>query len=291
MTYIPLPTATAEPSGADLGVVVRLMAETELHALDQLFVAQFHGMLHGRVTKILHIMGSRVKGWDSTSILGDAAEYLDTSQSRVNAVATGTTYYIRSSNAGDTAAGTGARTVRVYWLDSAGALQTTTATLNGTTPVSLGSGFSYFIWMEVASVGTNTTSLGDISISSNAVGAPVTSEIVEWIERGGNRSLSGRVKVPTGWTGYMLDWHYGAISASMDVRLRGDYFTDDKVLSSGVFHFLDRAYLAAGDQGGRNLHYVKVPAGAEVKVSAYPGSVGAGNKLDCDFDILLVEDV
>jgi hypothetical protein len=38
----------------------------------------------------------------------------------------------------------------------------------------------------------------------------------------------------------------------------------------------------------RDLHYAIVPAGAEVKISAYPGGSPAGNKLDCDFDVLIL---
>ncbi len=163
--------------------------------------------------------------------------------------------------------------------------------MNGTTPVSIGSGYSYFLWAEVATVGSDTVSAGNITISSNAGGAPAVSEIVEQISSGGNRSMSGRIKVPTGYTGYLIDWDSRAISATMDVRLRGDFFTDiTNGLSPGVFHFLNRIFLASGGGETRDLHYRKVPSGAEVKVSAFPGGTPAGNKLECDFDILIIAD-
>lgn len=248
------------------------------------------GKVAGRSAMRWRIFGSRSKGWSSTSILGDAAEYLDTSQPRINAVNSATTYYIRSSSASDDGSpvGTGVRTVRIYCLDTAGSPTTITATLDGTTPVSIGSGISYFLWAEVATIGSNTVSVGNITISSNAVGAPAVSEIVEYIAAGGNRSLSGRVKVPTGYSGFLLDWGASAISATMDTRLRGDFLQDDISLSSGVFHFLDRMFLAAGGQDVSDLHYDPVPSGAEVKISAFPGGTPAGNKLECHFDILLI---
>ena len=284
------PVATTTPTNGDVGIVVRPMPGTEVHALNQELVTQLHGMIHGKTATIWHIMGARSQGWSSTSVLGDVAEYLDTSQPRLNDVSTGTTYYIRSSSASDDGdpVGTGARTVRIFYLDTLGDAQRVTVTLNGTTPVSLGSGFSYFLWMEVATVGSSSTSVGNLTISSNAAGAPAVSEIVEYIAAGGNRSLSGRVKIPTGYTGYLIDWSAMAIGNTMDTRLRGDYFSDDHTSSPGVFHFLDRAFLASGANATMDLHYEYAPAGSEIKVSAIPGGAPAGNKIDVHFDLLLI---
>lgn len=288
---LPIPVGTTAPSNGDRALIVRPMPGTEVHALNQEFFIQLHGSIHGQHTHIWHVLGSRSKGWSSTATLGDAAEYLDTSQPRINDVVVGTTYYLRSSSASDTAGGTGMRTVRIYYLDSAGAHQKATFTLNGTTPVAMGNDYSYVLWAEAASVGSNTVAVGNISISTNAAGAPAVSEIVEWIEVGGNRSLSGRIKVPNDHTGYLIDWHCRAISNTMDVRIRGDFFSDDREASPGVFHFIDRSFLSAGASDGRDLHYAIVPAGAEVKVSAIPGGAQAGNKIDCDFDLIIVQNV
>ena len=301
MSYVALPTSTTDPGASDLGVVVRVAGMPNVHALDQEFITEFHAEIEGRHAMIWHIMGSRTKGWSSTSVLGDACEYLDTSQPRANDVSAASTYYIRSSSASDDGApvGTGARTVRIYYLDTTGVAATVTVTMDGTTATILpegtagagaGKGYSYFLWAEVATVGSNTESVGDIAISTTAAGAPAVSTIVEWIESGGNRSLSGRCKVPLAHTGYLIDWQASAISATMDVRVRADSFADDGALSSGVFHFKDRAFLASGANADRTLHYKKVPALCEVKISAFPGGAPAGNKIDCDFDILLIAD-
>jgi hypothetical protein len=289
MSFTPLPTATTTPGDSDTGVVVRLVGGSEVHSLQQEFVANLHGSIHGKTAYIWHVMGSRSRGWSSTSVLGDAAEYLDTSQPRINDVSSGTTYYICSSNANDTAGGTGARTVRIFYLNGSGVPTATTATMNGTTPVSLGSGFTYFLWAEVATVGSNTTAVGDIIIGTNAGAVSTVAQTVEMIAAGGNRSLSGRVKIPTGYTGYIIDWHCSSISSTMDTRLRGDFFQDNgRTRSAGVFHFMDRVFLSSGASSVRDLHYAIIPADAEVKISAFPGGTPAGNKLDCDFDILLI---
>lgn len=249
--------------------------------------ASFDGFFRGQVAKNVFIMGRRDLGWSSTTILGDAAQYLNTTQALVNTQDVGTTYYLNSTSANDTAAGTGARTVRIVYLDTNGAQQVTTATLNGTTAVSLGAGFTYFQWMEVASVGSGTVSAGDLAITSiNGVATVATT--MEFIKAGGNRSLSGRYKVPTGYSAYLTGWGAHAISANMDTRLRATVFADDRTLPT-VQHFQDNMYLPSGTSDDETLAYLCCPAGSEIKVSATPASAPAGNRLDCSFRLILIK--
>jgi hypothetical protein len=232
-------------------------------------------------------MGRRSQGWSSTSIFGDVAIYLDTSQQKINAVSTGTTYYIVSSSASDAAAGVGARTVRVTYLDTNGVQNSATYTLNGTTAVSMGSGFMYFQWMEVASVGSSQEAVGNISVGS-INGAQTVASTVEYIVSGSNRSMSGRYMVPAGYKAYINDWFASAISAAMDVRLRAKVFADDRTLST-VHHFQDSSYLASGQVSDTRVHYLECPPLCEIKISAVPASAPAGNRLDTSFHMLLLE--
>jgi hypothetical protein len=64
------------------------------------------GLLNGKAARILKILGRRSLGWTTTTLLEDVANYLDTSQPRVNDPDPATTYYLRSSSANDTLAGT-----------------------------------------------------------------------------------------------------------------------------------------------------------------------------------------
>lgn len=244
------------------------------------------GLFLGQAARVVYILGRRSLGWNSTSVLGDVAQYLNTTQDRINAVSTGTTYYLNSTSANDTAAGTGARTVRIVYLDSSGNQQVRTDTLNGTTPVSIGSGYSYFQWAEVASVGSGGVSAGNITISSTN-GAATTATTVEYIAAGGNRSLSARYKVPTGYTAYITSWDVKAINGDMDARLRAQVFADDRALST-VHHFQDNLYQAANTRGEQRLDYLPVPAGAEIKISAIPSASAAGNRCDASFRLILV---
>ena len=251
------------------------------------YAVQHTGQLGGMPAKLFHIMGSRTLGWSSTSVLGDACEYLDTSQATMNTPTTGQTLYLVSTSASDAAAGVGARTVRTVYLDANGLEQVRTDTLNGTTPVSIGTGYSFIQWMEVASTGTSETSVGSITISSTN-GAATVATTFERITAGGNRSLSGRYKVPSDCHAHMLHWDVAAIGNTMDVRLRATVFSDDGTLST-VYHFLDRWFLASGQTSTGLLEYRELPSNCVVKISAIPGGAPAGNKLDCSFSLICMQ--
>jgi hypothetical protein len=274
----------AQPTDSDPGLVVRMAGDGSPEAQ-----CAHYGKWAGKTCRVVTIFGRRSLGWNSTSVFGDVAQYLDTSQDALNAVSTGTTYFIRSSSANDTAAGTGARTVRIVYLDAAGAQQKVTATLNGTTGVSLGSGFSYFEWAEVATVGTGIVAAGNITISS-VVGAPTTAQTVEYIAAGGNRSLSGRYVVPAGYEAHLLDWSLTAQGGgTFDTRLRAPTFADDDTSSGTAPHFKDNAFITSGvGPNDATLHYLKIPAGVEIKVSAIPSAAGAANRLDISFHLILM---
>jgi hypothetical protein len=245
------------------------------------------GSWFGKPAANVYVLGRRQLGWNSTSVLGDAAAYLNTSQDLINPVVAATTYYIVSTSVSDTntGPGTGAQKVRIVYLDAAGDQQVKEAILNGTGAVSLGSGHSYFQWMEVSAVGSNETSVGQINIGT-VNGAQTVASTVDCILAAGNRSLSGRYKVPTGKTAYLIGWDVSAIGTTMDTRLRATVFADDRTLST-VHHFQDTAFLAAGAEHVVDIHYLACPSGSEIKVSAIPGSAPAGNRLDCSFHMIV----
>ncbi len=252
------------------------------------YSVQHTGYLSGHEASLYHIMGSRTLGWSSTSVLGDACEYLDTSQALMNTPTTGQALYLVSTSASDAAAGTGAQTVRTVYLDANGLQQVRTDTLNGTTPVSIGSGYSFIQWMEVASTGSSEVSVGNLTISSTN-GAATVATTFEYVKAGGNRSLSGRYKVPSDCHGHLIHWDVSAIGNTMDTRLRATVFADDGTIST-VYHFLDRWFLTSGADATGLLEYRELPANCVVKVSALPGGAPAGNKLDCSFSIILMKE-
>ena len=256
------------------------------------FLVSRKGLFNNKVAQNIHIMCRRESGWGSTSVLNDVAQYLDTSQNLLNAFNTATTYYIRSSNAADVLVGpgTGAQKVRIVYLDISGNQQVIEVSLNGTTAVAISSGISHIQWMEVSQLGTSEVSAGNITISS-VTGAPTVAQIVEYIAAGGNRSMSGRYKIPNGFTGYIHKWTTRNVSTKeLDIRIRAKVFSDDNTLST-VFHFLDTAFLASNTSDTSDLDYVKLPSLCEVKVSAISAVATSGNRLDACFHILLVSNL
>lgn len=70
---------------------------------------------------------------------------------------------VLSSSANDTAAGTGARTMRIIGLDSTGAEKTADVTLNGTTPVSAGNFLRINSGLVLTS-GSNGANVGTVTV-------------------------------------------------------------------------------------------------------------------------------
>jgi len=162
--------------------------------------------------------------------------------------------------------------------------------MNGLTPVLLGNDILAVQYMESQDVGTGGVAAGDIYCSSKSTaGAPTVAQTIEKIVTADGRSMSGRIMVPYGFTAYLLGWKASAIANTMDVRVRGTVFTDDRSLSTG-FHFQETAYLAAGSSHEDDLHMLSFPAGAVLKVSAIPGAVAAGNRCDASLHFMFIQD-
>lgn len=277
------------PTGyyTDTEVTFDSLGNEVIHGQTPEFEINRTGYYRGKRANYGYCLGRRSLGWTDTSTLGDISNYLDTSQQANTVVVLGTTYYIRSTSAEDSSSGTGIRSMRINYLDGAGTRTITTVTLNGTTAVSLGNNISFVQYMESETLGSTLTAVGDITIST-VTGTPTSAQTVEKIVAGDSRSMSGRVKVPTGFSLYLLGWRGSAIGAKMDLRIRGTVFTDDRSLSQG-FHFQQPMLLPDGTADTEDFHYLKFPQGSEVKVSAVSGGAPAGNRCDSSFHFLLIQ--
>jgi hypothetical protein len=133
----------------------------------------------------------------------------DTTQATVGTFAVRRTTYVEqsanftgsvvSSNAADAAAGTGARSLKITYLDATGAGPfTETVTLNGTTPVNLANANHCFIEkMEVMSVGAGAKNAGTLSLFTGAGGAGT---LVGTVGVGDNQTFWCHHYVPLGQT-------------------------------------------------------------------------------------------
>lgn len=248
------------------------------------FAAARLGLVNGHAAEVFHVMGRRA-GFNSTSVLQDVGEFLATSIDALPELTGAESLEIVSSSANDTAAGTGARTVRVGYIDTSNNLVVSAdITLNGTTPVALAFKANFILWMETTTVGSNTVAAGNIILRIAAAGATQ-----EQITAGGNRSLSARFMVPVGYHGYITGWGINAIGTTQDARLRATVRTRSRTLGTD-YVFQSVYYLGAGANASEDLPYLALPGLCKVKVSTIPGSASASNRIDAEFTVLLIAD-
>jgi hypothetical protein len=117
----------------------------------------------------------------------------------------GETWELVSSSANDAAAGTGARTVRVRYLDVNYVEQFEDVTLNGTTPVTLVATNAYRIYgygVFATTWGTTLANEGDITL--RVAGAGATRATIPATE---NRSLDCYLTIPAGKSGIVVYAH------------------------------------------------------------------------------------
>lgn len=152
----------------------------------------------------------------------------------VNTVAE--TLQVFSSNAADTAAGTGARTVQIEGLGSNGLYLAETVTLNGVTPVLTINRFYRANVGTVQSAGSGGVNAGTITARHSTT----TANIFMIMPIGTNRTVVGAYTIPANCTGYLL--HYtnavlGGVSGScvggIFLREFGGVFVQRQIFGSG----------------------------------------------------------
>lgn len=243
------------------------------------------GLVYGKGAYAYHVLGRRI-GFNSTSVLQDVAEFLGTSIDAIPELTGAENFEIVSSSANDTALGSGARTVKVAYIDTSNNLTVTSdIALNGVTPVATAFHAHCILWMEVTSVGAALNAVAVGTILLRIAGAGATHE---QITAGGNRSMTNRFMVPAGHQGYICSWQVSSIgSANQDARLRGTVQTADRTLNA-AYIFQDNALVSAGTSVEEEIPWLRFPALAKVKVSTISSATGNTNRIDTDFTILLI---
>lgn len=111
---------------------------------------------------------------------------------------------ISSSDANDTSAGTGARTVLVSGLDGDYNTVTETVTLDGQTAVNTTNSFLYVNAFYVLTAGSGGQNAGVIYAGTGTVTSGVPATIYDLIAAGYNNRTTAHYCVPAGYTGYMV---------------------------------------------------------------------------------------
>lgn len=124
---------------------------------------------------------------------------------------------IKSSNANDTSAGTGARTVSVSGLNGSYAETTETVTLNGTTDVPTSNSYVIIYRMRVLTAGSGGTNAGNITAT-----AVTDATITARISAGFAQTLMAIWQCPGSYSFYMTSYYVSTNSttaAKLDIVL------------------------------------------------------------------------
>jgi hypothetical protein len=111
---------------------------------------------------------------------------------------------ISSSDANDTSAGTGARTVLISGLDGDYNTVSETITLNGQTAVNTTNSFLYVNAFYVVTVGSGGANAGTLYAGTGIVTSGVPATVYDLIAIGYNQRTTAHYCVPAGYTGYMV---------------------------------------------------------------------------------------
>jgi len=221
--------------------------------------------------------------------IGDAPQDLWNGGGDYTGFSTGAaeTMQIRSNNSNDTAAGTGARTIKIYnLLDSTGAeMPDVTVTLNGTSWVSLGSQTYYRggTRIEVLTSGSTGSNEGNITLRHTTT----TSNIFAVLPIGLNQTAVGVYTVPLGKTLYLnriniqmsrANGAAGSASVTFRNRPNGGVFNPNmspEITNSQSYTF-------------ENNGFIKLEERTDVKARCE--SVSDNNtSISCDFNGVLID--
>lgn len=171
-----------------------------------------------------------------------------------NEPATAAQRSIASANANDTAAGTGARTVRITYFDNAGAGPLTeVVTLNGTAPVNtVATNIRFIESMEVVTAGSLGSNAGIVTLygatggGGGAVGSIGYATLIP--ATGDNRTFWAHHYVPAGWRVSLSTFEVSIYSGGSATNGRAfvraafplvansaDVITGDVILITGTF--------------------------------------------------------
>lgn len=158
-------------------------------------------------------------------------------------------YTITSTAAADASDSTGARTLEIFGLDSAGALQNETVSLSGTVVITAANSYQMIHRMIVRTAGSGGVNAGTITANANTDG-----NVTAQINAGNNQTLMAIYKIPAGSDGCLLSFY----ASIYETNLTGtaDIFIYAKP-SGEIWQVKQKIGLTADT--GTYQHFYKVP--------------------------------
>lgn len=151
----------------------------------------------------------------------------DIDQSSIHAAAG--TVKVSSSDANDTSAGTGLRTLTLEGLDGSGNTQSETITMNGQTEVTSANTYTAINRLTALTTGGTYSNEGTVYCGNGTVTAGVPADKFQTMRIGMNKSATSQYCVPLGKTAYGIDFCATVQSANKDVEFYLETSSDGQV--------------------------------------------------------------
>jgi len=191
---------------------------------------------------------------------------------------------VSSTNANDTAAGTGARTVVVQGVDANYNEVTETVTLNGQTAVTMSASLLRVNYAYVATAGSGNSAAGDIYIGTGTVTAGVPATTYDIIKVDYNTTTTGSYTIPAGYTAYISQGLFSTGQPSGTTQVQG------RLLTRGTNNIRMTAALTTLNNGVANYVFeypLAVPEKTTIEATAIASA--NNNAVSSMFIILLVK--
>ncbi len=188
---------------------------------------------------------------------------------------------VSSTNANDTSAGTGARTVVVQGLDANYNEVTETVTLNGQTAVTMTASLLRVNYAYVATAGSGNSAAGDIYIGTGTVTAGVPATVYDIIKFDYNNTTTGSYTIPAGYTGYVSQGLFSSGQAGGSNQVQG------RLLTRGTNNIRMTAALTTLNNGVANYVF-EYPLAVPEKTTIEATAIGSSSNNACSSMFILV---
>ena len=191
------------------------------------------------------------------------------------------TLNVTSSDANDTSAGTGARTVEIEGLDSSWDVQTETVSMNGTSNVTTTNSFLRVYRVRVVTAGSTGVNEGTITCtnttSSNVIGQ------ISLGSSGFGQSLMAVYTVPAGKTAYLINFDF---SSSKDNEHTFRIMTRDNTVTDAAWNSKEFASARGGFNDFRKLAIQKYTEKTDIDMQAIASAASAASG---GFELILID--
>lgn len=191
---------------------------------------------------------------------------------------------VSSSNANDTAAGTGARTVLLSGLDGNYNEIRETVTLNGQTAVTTSLSYIRITSGRVMTAGSSNGALGDIYFGTGTVTAGVPATVYNLIKYDYNTTITAHYTIPAGYTGYLMQGLFSAGQSGGSSSVRGRLMSKGP---NGVRHTEAVTTVNNGVADYAFEYPLAIPEKTDIEATA--AGISQNNEASAMFIIVLVQ--